>query len=209
MIISHFRWPQLPPLPPRHQPVLVRVAGPASRPAARQCLRGITRQILAAWSGLSSRQLPWQEAVRGPIWKGTLDGLALNMSFSYSDGAGWIGLLRDGLIGVDAMQARPFTEMEAVARLYLGSVAWLEIQTSPDPVRAFAGAWTHLEACTKCLRRDLTEWPGVHSAIASQCASDCIQVSDDTVVSVLTAPLNLVALIGQEGPDAEPLTIAI
>lgn len=107
------------------------------------------------------------------------------MSFSYCEGTGWIGLLRAGRIGVDAMRIRPFAEMEAVARLYLGSAAWAAVQAAPDPARAFAIAWTELEARLKCLGRELVEQPEAQVAIETQCFSRAVCFEGDTVVTTV------------------------
>jgi len=167
-------WPEMPPLPPVGEPVLVRLATNASRQARRQELRNVLRQILATWSGQPSTAMPLQETPRGPLWEGELAGHSLTISLSYGENEAWIGLLRGGTIGIDTMSATNFTEIEIVARLYLGPVAWQAIQQSPHPARAFALGWTELEARLKCLKQPLTEWP------ANQ--------HDHRVVTVVTSP---------------------
>ena len=82
------------------------------------------------WSGLSPEQLPLRETTRGPVWPGQLGGHSLDISLSYSGDAGWIGLIRAGQIGVDAMPVQPFPEAAAVARNYLGHTAASAIQQS-------------------------------------------------------------------------------
>ena len=75
------------------------------------------RQVLAAWSGLPPEQLPLAETSRGPVWRGQLGGHDLDISLSYAEGEGWIGLRCAGRIGVDVMQIQNFPEAEAVARI--------------------------------------------------------------------------------------------
>jgi len=174
----------MPPLPPLDQAVLIRVATSPSRPAARQELRTVLRQALAAWSNLSPEQLPLDETARGPVWPGQLDGHSLDISLSYADDEGWIGLLRGGQIGVDAMKIQPFAEAEAVARLCLGQTDLETIRQSADPTLAFAAAWTKLEARVKCLKRDLDEWSP--ATATAQCATQSIVLSNRRVVTVAT-----------------------
>jgi 4'-phosphopantetheinyl transferase len=139
--------------------VLVRVTTSAPRPLARQEVRAVLRQLFAAWSGPAGEPITLIETPRGPVWDGELAGHSLELSLSYTDREAWIGLRRGGTIGVDAMTVANLPEAEAVARLYLGPTAWADIQSTPDPARAFAQAWTALEARLKCLKQPLTEWP--------------------------------------------------
>ncbi|MSU51318.1 MAG: 4-phosphopantetheinyl transferase, partial [Opitutus sp.] len=154
-VISLFHWPQLPPLAPPGRPVLIRVAAAAIRAVAREQLRVAARQILAAWSGRPAHKRQWHETSHGPVYESQIGGLPVAISFSYSGDGGWIGLLRGGAIGVDAMLVAPFAEMDAVARLYLGPATAAAITAAADPARAFALAWTKHEARLKCHRRGL------------------------------------------------------
>ena len=181
-----FHWPEMPTLPPPGQPVLIRVATSQSRQAARQELRKVLRQILAAWSNLAPEQLPLPETSRGPVWPGQLGGHTLDISLSYAEGEGWIGLLRDGLIGVDAMKIQHIPEAEDVARHYLGSDALAAIQQSTDPTLAFATAWTGLEARLKCLKQELNEWPVMRTFAATQCAVQNLALPDRLMLAVAT-----------------------
>jgi phosphopantetheinyl transferase len=182
------RYPELPALPPSGEPVLVRVATVTPRQSARNELRAALRHILAAWTGLAPRELPLRETPRGPVWLGDLDGHSLDISLSYGEGEGWIGLLRGGWIGVDAMRATPIAEAGQVARDYLGPGASSELRSAADPVHAFALAWTELEARLKCVKRELTEWPGSQIDAAAQCSTVHITLPDAVVVAVATAP---------------------
>ena len=177
----------MPPLPPPGQPVLNRVVTAQSRQTARQELRAVLRQVLAAWSHLSAEQLPLQETSRGPVWLGQLGGQALDISLSYADGEGWLGLRRAGWIGVDAMQIQPIPEMESVARHYLGRAAVATIQKSTNPGLAFAVAWTELEARLKCLKQQLNEWSGTQEFATTQCAIQSLVLPNQLVVTVASA----------------------
>jgi hypothetical protein len=182
-----FHWPEMPALPPPGQPVLVKVDTGASRPAARQQMRETVQRIFSAWSG-SPAQLPsWRETPCGPIWPDPPGGLPVAVSFSYSDNTGWIGLVRSGLIGVDAMRACPFPEMEEVALLYLGPASAATIRAAVDPARAFAAAWTGWEARLKCQGHRLTEWPGAPVTSGIHFTGRQTHLQDDVVVSVVTA----------------------
>jgi len=152
-----FQWPELPPLPAPREPVLIRIVTSSSRTAARQALRAALREVLSAWSGMAPERLPLQETSRGPQWQGLLAGCSLDISFSYCDGEGWIALVRDGVIGVDAMPVQAIAEAEAVARHYFSPAMAAGIRAARDPARAFALAWTELEARFKCLKLGLAE----------------------------------------------------
>jgi len=177
----------MPALPPPGQSVLVKVDTAVSRPAARQQLRETVQRIFSAWSGSPSQLPSWRETPCGPIWPDLPGGLPVAVSFSYSNNTGWIGLVRGGSIGVDAMPACPFPEMEDVALLYLGPAAAAAIRAAVDPARAFAAAWTGWEAQLKCQGRSLTEWPGASVASKIHFTSRQTHVQDDVVVSVVTA----------------------
>ena len=132
-------WPDLPPRPPLGEPVLVRVTTSPLRAIARQQLRAAVQKILSTWDPAP-------------------DAPPVATSFSYCENSGWIALRRGGPVGIDATRLAPFAEMESVARLYLGLEAAAVIAASSSPARAFALAWTSLEARCKCQGRGLTEW---------------------------------------------------
>jgi len=182
-----FHWPEMPALPPPGQPVLVKVDTAMSRPTARQQLRETVQCILSAWRGSASQAPSWRETPCGPIWPDRTGELPVAASFSYSDNTGWIGLVRGGLIGVDAMRACPFPEMEEVALLYLGPAAAVAIRAAIDPARAFAIAWTGWEAQLKCQGRSLTEWPSAPVTSGIRFTGQQTHIQDDVVVSVVTA----------------------
>jgi 4'-phosphopantetheinyl transferase len=179
-----FDWPAIPPLPPLGQPTLIRVVVATFRPAARQKLRMVLRQVLAAWSGILPGQLPLQETARGPIWAGTLNGHSVDISLSYANGEGWIAFLRGGWIGVDAMPIQPVPEAEDVARHYLGRNALTFIQQSSDPALAFAQAWTEREARLKCLKLELFEWSEAQSRDLAACTVQHRVFANRLVVTV-------------------------
>ena len=95
-----YHWPAMPPLPPPGQPVLIRVATTQPHQTARQELRTALRQLLASWSRLSPERLPLCETAAGPVWPEPIGGHGLDISLSYADGEGWIGLIRGEWIGV-------------------------------------------------------------------------------------------------------------
>lgn len=180
-------WPDLPPLPGSGVPVLVRVKTEPERAEARRQVRVAARAILTAWSGRPTGAIPWRETPHGPICAPTPTLAGVALSFSYAGESGWIGLVRGATIGIDAMTVAPFAEMASVAELYLGPTASRAIVTAEDPAREFAHAWTEMEARTKLLRRDLTEWtfapnPGERSPFVRHFCFD-----DDTVVTVVCA----------------------
>lgn len=182
-----FQWPELPPLPPVGEPVLIRVATPASRPAARQELRAVLRRILAAWGGFAPESRlagPLDETPRGPRWQGLIAGHPLDISLSYCDGEGWIGLIRGGAIGVDVMAVQPVAEAEAVARHYLGPDALVSIRKSRQPAQAFALAWTQLEARLKCLKLELSEWNASRTGTSANCTCREILFKNHTAVAM-------------------------
>jgi hypothetical protein len=179
-----FPWPEIPDLPPPGQPVLVRVPTPSARMSARRELRAALRRVLAGWSACSAEEMPLCETLRGPAWMGTLAGLSLDISLSYADGEGWIGLVRAGSIGIDVMRVQPVPELESVARIYLGPAAVKTIQNSPHPDLAFALAWTDLEARLKLLKRPLCESSGVPPAGVSERARRHFLLPDGLVMAL-------------------------
>ena len=181
-----FQWPELPPLPPPGQAVLIHIVTPASRPAARQELRTVLRRVLAAWSGLVPEQLPLRETPRGPQWQGSFAGHSLDVSLAYCEGEAWIGLIRGGAIGVDAMSVQPIAETETVARHYLGPSVLANVLQSRQPAQTFALAWTELEARLKCLKLELAEWNATPIADSPTCASQGFLFSNRTAVTVVT-----------------------
>ena len=181
-----FQWPKLPPLPLHGQAVLIRVATSVARPAARQELREVLRRVLAVWSGLAPEQLPLCETPRGPQWQGSLAGHSLDVSLAYCDGEGWIGLIRNRAIGIDAMSVQPIAEAEAVARHYLGPSALANILQSHQPAQTFALAWTELEARLKCLKLELAEWNATPIPASATYASRGFLFSNRTAVTVVT-----------------------
>jgi phosphopantetheinyl transferase len=176
----------MPPLPPPGEPVLIRVATSQSRQTARRELRKVLRQILAAWSNLASEQLPLRETSRGPVWPGQLGGHTLDISLSYAEGESWIGLLRAGMIGVDAMKIQHVPEAEDVARHYLGGNALAAIQQSPDPAMEFAAAWTELEASIKCLKQELDEWSDAWAVAMKKCTTQKMILAGRQIVTIAT-----------------------
>ncbi len=186
---SVFRWPQIPPLPPPNQAVLIRAATPPSWKAASLELRKVLRQVLAVWSGLLPEQLPLLETPRGPVWPGQFARQPLGISLSYCESEGWIGFFRGGAIGIDAMPAASIPEAEEIARLYLGPAAWAEIQRSQNPARAFALAWTNLEARLKCLKCELTEWAADQNSAFRNEAAQSAFFCDGTAVTVATVSI--------------------
>ena len=179
-----FDWPEMPALPPANQPVLLRVPTARSRPVARRELRAALRRVLAAWSNLPPGQLPLQETSSGPVWPGQLAGQSLDISLSYAENEGWIGLLRAGRIGVDVMPVQTVPEAEAVARHYLGPKALAIIQTSADPATSFATAWTGFEARLKCLKQDLNEWSAAQAIALAGCAMQTMALNGRLIVTV-------------------------
>jgi 4'-phosphopantetheinyl transferase len=149
-------FPELPPLPPTGQPVLLRIPCTLLRPAARERARNVLQSLLSQWSGLAS--LPLQETASGPVWSGRLQGASLDISLSYGAGEIWIALLRGGAIGIDVMAPQAMEDAQAVAKLYLGETPANAICQSAEPEIVFAMAWTQREARLKCLKRGLSEW---------------------------------------------------
>lgn len=162
-------FPELPALPEPGRPVLVRVPAPRTRREARPFVRSALREILSTWSGLPVSALPLEETSRGPVWRGQLGGYPLDISISYSGPDAWIAMLRSGSIGVDALELQPLPDAEAVARLYLGPAVVEAIRHAPDPCRAFALAWTEMEARLKCAKRNLREWSPAEARPDSRC----------------------------------------
>jgi 4'-phosphopantetheinyl transferase len=154
---------------------------------ARQEVRAALRRITTAWSGSTGDQIALIETPRGPVWDGELAGHSLALSLSYTDRNAWIGLRRGGAIGVDAMTIAAIPEAEAVGRLYLGPPAWGAIQSAPDPARAFAQAWTALEARLKCLKQPLSEWPANQNHPPTGTLYTHHYFARDQVVAVATA----------------------
>lgn len=181
-----YHWPEMPALPPPGQPVLVRVATAPARQTARQELRNALRQLLASWSNLSPEELPLSETARGPLWSGQLGGHSLDINLSYAEGEGWIGLLRAGWIGIDAMHIRPIPESEEVARHYLGQTGLATVRRSADPAMTFAVAWTELEARLKCLKHGLNEWAITQTFLTAKCVIQSMILPDRLVVTVAT-----------------------
>jgi hypothetical protein len=153
------RWPEMPARPAEGEPLLMRVPTNGNRVLGRVATRAVLRQVVGAWSGDASDGAALRETARGPVWDGNHAGSPVAISVSYTDADAWIGVLRGGAIGVDAMCCAPLPDLEDVARLYLGPAISERVRRSVDPARAFALEWTFLEARLKCARRPLTEWP--------------------------------------------------
>jgi hypothetical protein len=182
-----FHWPALPALPPPHQSVLIRVDTSPSHNVAREEARAALRWVLAAWSNLAPNQLPLCETWRGPAWLGLIGGESLDLSLAYAENEAWIGLVRAGQIGVDVMPIQNIPEAEAVTQLYLGDDALLTLQQSPDPMLAFAGAWTEFEARLKCQKCRLNEFSQARPALAiPQCAVHSFTSANRHLVTVVT-----------------------
>jgi 4'-phosphopantetheinyl transferase len=177
-------WPEQPTLPPRGQVVLVRVAVAEARDVARRELRAVLRRVLAAWTGLAPGQLPLEETPRGPVWRGLLEGLPLDISLSYSPDEAWIGFLRGGWIGIDVSSAAAFAEVEDVARHYLAPVVAAGIRATAHPARAFAVAWTERESRLKCLKQGLVEWTAGQAEREAECLCHRLRFSDRLVGAV-------------------------
>lgn len=182
-----FDWPEMPPLPPPGQTTLIRAATSTSRPAARQELRAVLRQILAVWNGSLPEQLPLRETPRGPSWPGPLGGHGLDISLSYASDEGWIGLMRGGWVGVDVMSIQCVPEAEDVARHYLGRSALAAIQQASDPTLVFTLAWTELEARLKCLKQELNELPVNPAGETIPCTLQSWVLSNQRVVTVASS----------------------
>ena len=184
--VTVYHWPEMPALPSPGHPILIRVGTGLARHAARLELRTVLRRILAVWNMLSPGPLPLIETARGPVWLGQLIGECLDISLSYAEDTGWIGLMRAGWIGVDVMRIKPILEAEDVTRHYIGNDAWKTIQQSPDPVLAFATAWTALEAGLKCLKLNLHEVAATHSVAPRKYAIQNTVQPDQLMVAVAT-----------------------
>lgn len=125
-----------------------------------------------------------QETQRGPVWSGSIGGQALDLSLSYAGETGWIGLLRGGQIGVDAMRIEPFDGLDAVARDFLGPALAASIRRSSDPAQAFALAWTDLEARLKCSNADLVEHHARDAAAVDGCQTRSLIVAERMALAV-------------------------
>lgn len=178
-----FQWPEIPVLPPAGEPVLIRVPTSSTRVAARRELRLVLLRVLAAWSGCAAEEMPLSETLCGPVWVGPLAGLGLEISLSYAEAEGWIGLIRGGSIGIDVMRVQSVPEVENVARLYLGPAAWKAIQNSSNVDVSFALAWTDLEARLKLLKQPLREYSSEHAGV-DECASRHFLLPDGLVVAL-------------------------
>jgi 4'-phosphopantetheinyl transferase len=187
-MVTIYKWPDLPPLPPPGKPLLLRLATSISRQTARLEVRAVLHSMLAAWCGIPADQLPLAETKNGPAWIGLPDGPAMDISLSYSGDEGWIGLIRGGSIGIDAMRIQHIPEFEEVARNYLDPSALKEIRQAPDPDTAFAQAWTQLEARLKCMKRKLKEWNDRSAKMMAACEVQTAILSEGMVVSVATIP---------------------
>lgn len=179
--------------------VLVRVSVPPVRRDARPRVRAALHTILAVWSGLPPSALPLWEGPRGPVWRGQLGDYPIDISLSYTGAEAWIALLRNGRIGVDALEIQFLPDVEAVTRLYLGPAALAAIRPAADPHRAFALAWTEMEARLKCSKRDLTEWSPTQSSQASLCSCQHYFPAEPLVVAVATCPIMDEHVIGLAG----------
>ena len=147
-------------------------------------VRAVLRQVLTGWSGLPPGQLPLEETPRGPVWRGQLRGLSLDISLSYGAEEGWIGLIRGGWIGIDVTSAAPLAEAESVARCYLGPLAVAAIRAAANPAREFAIAWTEREARLKCLKQGLVEWTALQAEMEAECLCHKLLWSDRVIGAV-------------------------
>ena len=173
-------------MPEAGHAVLVRVFVPPVRRDARPRVRAALHTILEAWSSLPPSALPLVETPRGPVWSGQLGGYPLGISISYSGADAWIALRRNGSIGLDALEIQPLPDMEPVTRLYLGPAALAAIRHATDPHRAFALAWSEMEARLKCAKRELTEWSPTESGQDWRCSCQHYFPAERLVVSVAT-----------------------
>jgi hypothetical protein len=129
------------------------------------------------------------ESPQGPLWPGKLCGVSLDISLSHTEKESWIGLIRGGRIGVDAMKLQPFPGIEDVARNYFAPAAIAQIEKAADTFRAFATEWTMLEAQIKCLKLNLIEWSPARDKAMAGCTYHSQERFDDVLVSVATAPV--------------------
>jgi 4'-phosphopantetheinyl transferase len=178
------RWPERPALPPPGRAVLVQIATPQPREAARHKLREVLVQVLSAWSSLPSEELLLKETPCGPVWQGEICGESLDISLSYGTEEGWVGLIRGGRIGVDVTVVTKFAEMDSVAQYYLGDLIAADIRRAANPTHAFAAAWTERESRIKCLKRNLVEWTAAQAESEAQCLCHNLVFNDALVGAV-------------------------
>lgn len=179
-------WPQMPPMPPPGQPLIVRLAKGRSRKEARKEAREVLRKVLSSWSGLPADTLPLEETSHGPSWTGKFCGHALDISLSYCPGEAWIGLMIDGKIGIDIMFIEEIPELADLVRTYLDPDAASLILNAHRPSFAFASAWTEREARLKCLKKGLVEWSPEQGELERKCVCRKLTVSDNLICSIAT-----------------------
>ena len=179
-------WPQLPPMPQRGQPLIVRIPTSLSRQDAKKEVSKVLREILSFWSGLRADNLPLEETFHGPSLDGRLFRYALDISLSYSVDEAWIGFISGGHIGVDIMAVEEISEMENVSSIYLDPEVWPLVLNADNPSLAFASAWTEREARLKCLKKGLVEWSAEQGVVESKCSCMNLAISDILVGAVAT-----------------------
>ncbi len=180
-----FDWPEIPALPPVGRPVAVGVKTSPIRRIARQELRTVLRQILASWSNTSSAELtPLLETETGPVWSGLFAAASLDISLTYADGEGWIGLVRGGQIGMDVMRVQTIPEQESLSRIFFSPAVREAVRHARNPALAMAGAWTELEARAKCLKQPLREYSEANAASADDLVTQTFQLPDAGILTL-------------------------
>lgn len=93
------------------------------------------------------------------------------LSFSHQPGYSLAALCRSGPVGVDLMRIEVLPDWQALAADYLPPAVARQLAARSfdrlpalSRATAFAVAWTHLEACLKCLGQPLGEWTPARAA---------------------------------------------
>lgn len=158
-----------------------RFAATLSRPLARQVIRqAVCDDMLTVAQAAGLCWLPEQLVLHGtpgqPPWlqHPPLSGVGgaacfparTFLSFSHQPGYALAALSRTGPVGVDLMRVEALPDWRELADDYLSPEVSRRLAGLPPDGRdrAFAVAWTCLEAGLKCLGQPLTEWTPVLAA---------------------------------------------
>jgi 4'-phosphopantetheinyl transferase len=124
--------------------------------------RGLLREVLAEYSGLSPAELRFvypclcgrpdcAPARRKPRLEPRSGAPPLRFNLSHTDGVAMLAVTGGSEVGVDVERIRPRAAVEAIAERVLGRCEAEALRALPDAerVEAFYRSWTRREACAK------------------------------------------------------------
>jgi 4'-phosphopantetheinyl transferase len=191
MLIAVHAWPQsmqaaVDELRSCQAMTVIRVVTPATsnRLLARDLIRTALRETIAMFldqpvASITLVSRPGQAIeVDSPLAR-------LRVSVSHMPGMSAAAIGRNTAIGLDVMRIEPsaqeMPDWACVARDYLGPqvIACLQGALPTQRQATFVEAWTHFEACLKCLGLALTEWTPALAQRLATCRVMALSLPED------------------------------